>query len=976
MEYEPRIVACIICRGTEETLPDCIRSLKAQGVDFLNVTLNQEQEEKLIVETCKEVDLPYQISKFEWCDDTGASRQFNLDQVDIDAYDWAIWVDSDDTIETAHGSDKTLRDVVKQAALDGTDVVWLWYHYASDSSGNPVNIFRRERAFRTALIGPNKLYWKGIIHEVLMNCDLFKGATSDDILIKHHPKQVDRKHRNQPQLEKAMREDPNNPRFIMYMAHHYSASGMTALAYQWYLKFAENAQANEMERWQAFHYAAGCARNLGLFEQAEFAASQAIAMFPLILEPYIEMAIINFYKRDYDKALYWFKQCEDKRKGSDLVFFNPMYVTNEKDIHKALTLGAKGLFKEAVKLIEGCAQRDPENLSLKEMHLKFREAQLRDDTIKGLKALCVALLRHGELEKLRKVVDVLPWWLEETPEESGPMIEGIARHTAITQVEPNQDFYISFEQGSGPWADEHNPRYTWIVEQCNKLGKNLEIVDIGGGKGTLAKLLREHGHNVLVVEPNQANCAALREAEIKYSPKFFEKFKAKQKFDVAVMTEYLEHVPDPQADFDKASDIAEYVIVTVPRPTRADFRENITQDHLRTFTINQLEKLITSKPGRRIEEFRVIQGTTLDMNNLGMTVSKRAWEKEAFNWKFFEAASPEEWYPHDRVPGGSELALREVASAIDRKGETAFVYYNGERCVYQGVPYRNFHQYPPQIPCDVLVSSRTVGILAHELAAKQKYLWAHDISYGDDYIPELEEKIQGVFLESEFHKQKWLEKYPWSTKTYIVGGGITGEFSYKKKEGPPKFVWASSPVRGLDRLLVMWGKILEVWPDATLDIFYGWEWFDKVGGDKMWPNLKRNVMTAVEALPGVTWRGRVSHEDLTKFLMEEATVWLYSPNGFEEVYCAFAVEAQAAGLLCLYRENGALLETVGDRGIPIPMDADDDSIVQLLKENIDNEDLKKKASEWAVQQTWDKVVDRMRSVIDDNKVGDTGESSS
>lgn len=76
-----RLAACMICRGIEETLPDCIRSLKKAGVDFLNVTLNQQQEEKQIISVCQEVDLQFLISKFDWCNDTGKSRQFNLEQL-------------------------------------------------------------------------------------------------------------------------------------------------------------------------------------------------------------------------------------------------------------------------------------------------------------------------------------------------------------------------------------------------------------------------------------------------------------------------------------------------------------------------------------------------------------------------------------------------------------------------------------------------------------------------------------------------------------------------------------------------------------------------------------------------------------------------------------------------------------------------------------------------------------------------------
>jgi glycosyltransferase involved in cell wall biosynthesis len=968
----------MICRGTEETIPDTIRSLKAQGVDLLNVTLNQQQEEKLIVDTCKEVDLPFLMTKFEWCNDTGKSRQFNLQQIP-EGYDWAIWVDSDDTIESAKLG-ITLRDVATKTALDGDDVVWMWYHYSSDLSGNPTNIFRRERLFRTALIGEpgsDRLHWKGIIHEVLMNCEHFKNTATEDVFIKHHPKEVDRKNRNAPQLEKALREDPSNPRFVMYMAHHYSASNQPALAYHWYLKFADDQTASPSERWQAYHYAAGCARMTGMFDEAERAAAAAIAILPEIVEPYIELGIINFYKKDYAKALYWFKESQGKKKGSDLVFFNPMYVTNEKDIHHALTLGAIGKFAEAVPLVKASYERDPKNVNLHEMYMKFREANLRDEVSKGLKALCVALLQHGELEKLKNVLSVLPWWFEETPEEYFVLKDGIGKQTAILDPEKNREFYKEFEQGGGSWCKPESPRYKWIVSRINRLGKNRRVLDVGGGEGVLAKQLLDEGHSVMVIEPNPHSRKILEQEKITNTNKFFADFQAKEKFNFVVLTEYLEHVPDYQKDFDKAMEIGERVIVTVPRPTRAAFANDFVQDHLRIFTLDELEKMVTTVPGRRIEEMLVAPSLTPDMNHVLMEISTRAWNKEAKSWKLFEAASIEEWNPHTKVPGGSELAFRELSTSLDSFKDTVFSYYNGDRCVYHGVPYRNHRFYPTHIPCDVLISSRTPSILAMDIPAKQKYLWAHDVGYGDQYLPELEEKIQGVFLESEFHKEVWLKHYPWSKKLYVVGCGISGNFApeMKKDTSKVKFVWASSPVRGLDRMLNLWPEILKEFPEATLDLFFGWEWFDLAHGELTWPGLKQNITAAIESLPNLTYHGRVAHEEVVNFLRDEATVWLYPPNAFEEVYCALAVEAQAAGVLCFYRENGALPEVIADRGIPIAMDADNTSIVQCLREHMGNDALREKAAEWGRKQTWRKVAKAMRDIVNDNEMGDTRASS-
>ena len=983
MDYEPKIAACVICRGTEETIPDLIRSIKKQEIDFLNVTLNQQQDEKLIKQTCEEVELDYKISYFDWCDDTGKSRQYNLESLPS-AYDWAIWLDSDDTLES--NGDATLRKLIKKVALEGDDIVWLWYHYSFNESGSPTNMFIRERVFRTSIIGSpeyaeidvdgkmltkpmgKKLFWYGVIHEILMNCDLFQNTRTDDLYVKHHPKEEDRASRNEPQLLKAMEENPDNPRFVMYMAHHHSASGKPMLAYHWYMKFAGMKEGSVIERWQAYHYAAGSARNLGLYDLAEEAALKAISLMPEIVDPYIELGIINYYKKDYTKAKFWFKESDDKKKGSDLLFFNPMYITNDKDIHRALTMGAEGNFREAVGLISSCVERNPKSMNLIDMHEKFREANIRNETIRGLKSLCVSLLQHGELEKLKKVVDIIPWWIEEVPTEYYALVDGIAKHTSILKTELNEKFYNNIPVGGGAWINPKGPRYQWLVQMCDYLYPDgAKILDVGGGNGVLAELLTKH--NVFVVEPNPVNCQALEDKGIKYAKKFFLDFKAKEHFDIVIMTEYLEHVLDYQKHIDKALEIGTHLLTTTPRPTRGNFDKELVQDHLRIFTLTDTENFVISQAGRRLEEMFIGPSNTTDMEQTFTHISHRPWDTTKTKWKFYENASPINWNPHFNTVGGSELALREVANSLDKIEDTVFVYYKGDKQVYHGVPYRPAEMFPAKAESDAIVSSRCPVLFNEELEGKKKFLWAHDVHYGDTYNEEIEGKIDAVFLESDFHMQKWLTQYPWSTKAKIVGGGITTALFEEEPARPyskaPKFIYASSPLRGLARVLTMWPLIQEVYPDATLDIFYGWDWYDSAGGNEKYPNFKFNIMSIVESLKGVEWHGRIAHENVVKCLYE-GDIWLYPPNDFEEVYCAQAVECQAAGMMCFYRENGALPEVVGDRGIPLPMDISDEDIVELIKKNWTEENQKYfggKAREWAMKQSWSKVADNMKSYV-------------
>lgn len=122
----------------------------------------------------------------------------------------------------------------------------------------------------------------------------------------------------------------------------------------------------------------------------------------------------------------------------------------------------------------------------------------------------------------------------------------------------------------------------------------------------------------------------------------------------------------------------------------------------------------------------------------------------------------------------------------------------------------------------------------------------------------------------------------------------------------------SAYYRGLECLLHMWPKIREAVPDATLDVYYGWEsWVGLEGEDEFYTRMEK--LFALLKDHGVTVHGRVSHEELAK-AMKEIQVWAY-PTEFNEIHCITALKAQEAGCYPVVTDVGALKETVqcGDK---------------------------------------------------------------
>src|ERR1039458_2065317 len=131
----------------------------------------------------------------------------------------------------------------------------------------------------------------------------------------------------------------------------------------------------------------------------------------------------------------------------------------------------------------------------------------------------------------------------------------------------------------------------------------------------------------------------------------------------------------------------------------------------------------------------------------------------------------------------------------------------------------------------------------------------------------------------------------------------------------------SSYDRGLECLLALWPRIREQVPDATLDIYYGWDTFDKMfaqgpGGMKWKWGVIRRLSDLKDQ--GVTEHGRVSNEALAK-AMQEIEVHAY-PTAFTEIHCITALKTAEAGMHQVHTGVAALKEGAPNASI---IDCDD-----------------------------------------------------
>lgn len=124
-----------------------------------------------------------------------------------------------------------------------------------------------------------------------------------------------------------------------------------------------------------------------------------------------------------------------------------------------------------------------------------------------------------------------------------------------------------------------------------------------------------------------------------------------------------------------------------------------------------------------------------------------------------------------------------------------------------------------------------------------------------------------------------------------------------------KLFYGSSYDRGLDILLKLWPRIIEKYPDATLDVAYGWDLFIKGYANNpermAWMEKINKLMTQ----KGITHHGRVGKDNLSE-IRKACGIWVY-PTYFAEINCITALESQRDGLVPVTMNDFALKETVG-----------------------------------------------------------------
>ena len=293
--------------------------------------------------------------------------------------------------------------------------------------------------------------------------------------------------------------------------------------------------------------------------------------------------------------------------------------------------------------------------------------------------------------------------------------------------------------------------------------------------------------------------------------------------------------------------------------------------------------------------------------------------------------------------GGSEQAVAHMARELAALGHRVRVYTSVGAGAghYEGVDWRPTQDMARAAPCDVLVAWRDMRLL-EVVPAKVRLAWAHDVVLGgmSEWGAALADRVLAL---SEWHRECLLQQHPEirSEQIVVTRNGVLPSM-FEACDGLPRYseraIYSSSPTRGLELHLDWWPRVRAVVPNAELLVAYGFETWEKMAS----ANGDSEALARINALEtrldlmadrGVRMLGRVPPARLYEE-MAQAGVWLHpswdtaNDREFYEVSCIGAIEAMASGCRVIATHLGALPETVGDGGVLIDVEPNDEGGAQ------------------------------------------------
>jgi glycosyltransferase involved in cell wall biosynthesis len=331
--------------------------------------------------------------------------------------------------------------------------------------------------------------------------------------------------------------------------------------------------------------------------------------------------------------------------------------------------------------------------------------------------------------------------------------------------------------------------------------------------------------------------------------------------------------------------------------------------------------------------------------------------------------------------GGSEEMLRIYAEYIAGKnGYKEYEVYAFVHCdpcdqlTIRGVNYKSnddFKSFVEENEIEYCIVSRHSDYLRavnEQQNVKNVYLWVHDVfPYGTPICNK--NNFRKFIVLSNWQKMMIMKEYNVPENLMIVLDNalppLSHSLSINSEKRPLSFIYSSSVERGLIYLLDIFPIIRKEFPDATLTVCCDTITPHGPADVKILKKLKEQRNN------GVTIKGRLDREVLYEE-MRKSEFFIY-PSIFPETYCISALEAQAAGCICICTNLAALQTTVGDRGLLLDynglnnIEQFSSDIIKFIKKVCVDESFKNKiinaGKMYALEHTVEKMGERLIKIL-------------
>ncbi|MHC8508519.1 MAG: glycosyltransferase [Rhodospirillales bacterium] len=277
--------------------------------------------------------------------------------------------------------------------------------------------------------------------------------------------------------------------------------------------------------------------------------------------------------------------------------------------------------------------------------------------------------------------------------------------------------------------------------------------------------------------------------------------------------------------------------------------------------------------------------------------------------------------PDARPLGGAESAVVRAAEALAARGHAVRAFTNTQEPAFTraGVAWAPIHAGGAYaaLPdaCDLYIANRGDRLIDKVPRARRRAFWIHNPARYIAkwrYVRRLWARRPVIVFIGDDHAAncaKWIPSGGRKTIPYGVDELFRSGEPSPDAPPPPRAIFTSNPLRGLDWLLELWrDEIYPHVPGAELHIYAGAATYGAAGAAKA--DAMAQVLSLARSAPGAVLHDPVPKAELAGAL-RAARVMLYRGDE-NETYCAALAEAQAMGVPCVVERHGSTPERVAD----------------------------------------------------------------